>query len=121
MKYSEILEHDPKELTRRRRLADARRDRENEREALLVELIQSTLRAGQLRDLVGRYEDFQATVPSPVIQRMLEWARAQLGELEASVNPTQLSAILSSRNMFPEVDELADPLGEPPPRQPWGR
>ncbi len=121
MKYNEISELDPGELAERRRRANARRERENERRALLAELVQSAKHAEQLRHLIGAYEEIQAIEPSPVMQRMLEWTRAQLGELEAFVNPTQLAATLLDRNMFPEADELADPLGEPPPRQPWGR
>jgi hypothetical protein len=121
MTHSDTIDFDPKELARRRRLADARRGRESERRSLLIKLIRTGQRAEHLRNLINIYEGPQATKSCPAIQRMLEWARAQLGELEAFVGPVRLSATLLDRNLFPDVDELADPLGEPPPRQLWGR
>ena len=41
--------------------------------------------------------------------------------LEECLDPSRLSRLLHTRNLFPEVDDLVDPLGEPPPRRPWGR
>lgn len=48
---------------------------------------------------------------------MADWARAQLEALEAALDPVMLAAVLYARKLFPEVDELHDPLGEPPPER----
>jgi hypothetical protein len=58
---------------------------------------------------------------SPEIPRMVYWAKAELAGLEAFLDPLKLSQLLIARNLFPEVDELVDLLGEPPPRDQWGR
>jgi hypothetical protein len=41
------------------------------------------------------------------------------GSLEAILDPTKLAEELSARELFPELDKLHDPLGEPPPEQRW--
>jgi hypothetical protein len=40
--------------------------------------------------------------------------------MERFLLPAELTELLETRDLFPEVDELADPLGEPPPLRPWG-
>jgi len=55
------------------------------------------------------------------MQRMVDWVKAELVGLEEFLDPSRLSRLLHTRNLFPEGDDLVDPLGEPPPRHPWGR
>ena len=55
------------------------------------------------------------------MQRLLDWAKANLSDMEQFLVPAQLTQLLHTQNLFPEVDELADPLGDPPPRRLWGR
>jgi len=50
---------------------------------------------------------------------MVGWARDRLATLEAILDPGKLSEELRTRKLFPEPDELHDPLGEPPPEQRW--
>jgi hypothetical protein len=45
---------------------------------------------------------------------MLAWARARLATLEATVDPQNLNDDLNSKKLFPEMDDLADPLGSRP-------
>lgn len=116
-----MMNTDPRELTRRRQLANARQERESERRALLVKLVRTEQRAGQLRDWIEAHEVSDVAEPNPELTRMLDWARAQLDAMNLAVAPTRVSEWLRDRNLFPEVDELGDPLGDPPPRQPWGR
>ena len=109
---------DVQELARRA-LADSRLTRNNERTELLRKLVRMEREAEQLRCWIAHR---QAEVSaSPEIPRMVDWAKAELAGLEAFLDPLRLSQLLIARNLFPEVDELVDPLGEPPPRDQWGR
>jgi hypothetical protein len=110
---------DAEELARRRRMATARRTRESERTSLLLKLVRTERQADQLREWISqRKADDEAT---PEMQRMVDWARARLSGMEGFLDPPELSRLLHTRNLFPEVDDLVDPLGEPPPPRPWGR
>jgi hypothetical protein len=51
--------------------------------------------------------------------RLVAWARARLTTLEATVDPQHLNEDLKSKKLFPETDDLADPLGEPPGHSYW--
>jgi hypothetical protein len=122
----EISELDERrELGRRRGLAMARGERESQRKVLLGKLIRTEHRADQLRRWIAGQQSRIAAMPDAdlawMLTRMLEWARAELAELEAIVDPVQLAETLRERDLFPKVDRLADPLSEPPPQLPWGR
>ena len=126
-----LIPSDVQELARRRALAAARLTRENERTELLRKLVRMEREAEQLRGWIAQRQadqlrgwtaHRQAEVSaSPEIQRMVDWAKTELAGLEAFLDPLKLSQLLIARNLFPEVDELVDPLGEPPPRSQWGR
>jgi hypothetical protein len=110
---------DAEELARRRRMAAARRTRESERTSLLLKLVRTERQADQLREWISqRKADDEAT---PEMQRLVDWARARLSGMEGFLDSLELSRLLHTRNLFPEVDDLVDPLGEPPPPRPWGR
>jgi hypothetical protein len=55
------------------------------------------------------------------VRRMATWIQARLTTLEESIAVDNVDRLLASRNLFPEVDDLIDPLGEPPeePQYPW--
>jgi hypothetical protein len=126
-----LIPSDVQELARRRALAAARLTRENERTELLRKLVRMEREAEQLRGWIAQRQadqmrgwtaHRQAEVSaSPKIQRMVDWAKAELVGLEAFLDPLKLSQLLIARNLFPEIDELVEPLGEPPPRSQWGR
>ncbi len=112
------LEIDQDDLRQRRELAKARYSREAERNALLDTLINTANQAERLRGWIAT----QAKSRQPAeMSRMLDWARAELAALEAVAAPARLAALLRQRDLFPEVDRLVDPLGEPPSQRPWGR
>jgi len=114
-----VVANDAEELTRRRGLAAARRTREAERTLLLRKLVRTERQADQLRGWIAqRKADVGA---SSEMQRMVDWVKAELVGLEEFLDPSRLSRLLHTRNLFPEGDDLVDPLGEPPPRHPWGR
>jgi hypothetical protein len=114
-----LIPDDVAELARRRGLAAARQTREVERTSLLRKLVRMERQAEQLSGWIAQRE---ADVEScPEIQRMVDWVKAELAGLEEFLDPSKLSRLLHTRNLFPEVDDLVDPLGEPPPRRPLGR
>jgi hypothetical protein len=51
---------------------------------------------------------------------MVEWAASQLNDLERNLSPERISVTLQERELFPEVDPLNDPKGEPPRYRIWG-
>ncbi len=107
------------EFDRRRGLAKARRERESNRKALLSKLVRTERQAAQLRTWLASQEHNIAQTPDPGVARMMDWAREQLALLDAVLNPIRLADDLRTRKLFPETDELRDPLGEPPPERPW--
>ena len=114
-----LVASDAEELARRRGLAAERRTRETERTLLLRKLVRMERQADQLRGWIAQRKADVGV--SPEMQRMLDWATAELVEIEGFLDLSRLSRLLHTRNLFPEVDDLVDPLGEPPPRRPWGR
>jgi len=66
-----------------------------------------------LREWIER-QDQNIAMQDPDLNRMIEWARSELAKLEAILDPVKLTAELRTRKLFTEVDELHDPLGEPP-------
>src|ERR1700692_1281276 len=112
------IPRDVRELARRRALAASRLTRDNERTELLRKLVRMEREAEQLRGWIAQRQadqlrgwtaHRQAEVSaSPEIQRMVDWAKAELAGLEAFLDPLKLSQLLIARNLFPEVDELVD-------------
>jgi len=45
---------------------------------------------------------------------MLIWARERLAHLERRTTVDAAAVELKGKSLFPEVDELYDPLGDPP-------
>jgi len=120
MNNSKAVRNDVEELARRRRLAAARKSREIERASLLQKLIETQQKALELRKWIAQWET-KEQASSPDVQRLIEWVKATLSDTESFLLPTELTKLLEVRGLFPEVDDLADPLGEPPPLRPWGR
>jgi hypothetical protein len=119
MSNTHSLRNDVEELARRRRLAAARQSRETEREALLQKLIETEQKAYQLRGWIRRWETKVDVTPEG--HRLIGWAKAALSDMERCLEPAELAQLLVTRNLFPEMDDLADPLGDPPALRPWGR
>jgi hypothetical protein len=113
-----LIPSDVAELAHRRGVAAARRTRETERTLLLRKLLRMERQADQLRGWMAQREADVGT--SSEMQRMVDWVKAKLAGLEEFLDPSTLSQLLHTRNLFPEVDDLVDPLGEPPPRRPLG-
>ena len=50
---------------------------------------------------------------------MTGWVRIELAKLETILDPVQLAQELRERELFPSVDQLHDPLGEPLDEPRW--
>lgn len=103
-------------LQRLRFLALRRKEREAHRLDLLNACIADYERAAKIRAWA---EWVSPTIQSePEIGRLVDWAKANALQLEAK------SSVVMSRmglkELFPEVDDLHDPLGDPAPKHPWG-
>ena len=102
------------ELSRRRDLAKKRKQREETRIAYLKELVELQREAADIRTWL-------ATVPAAVeadqtteLTRMIQWARARLASLEEGTTVNAAAVRFEGKALFPEVDELHDPMGDPP-------
>lgn len=92
-----------------RRLAESRRKREEERDALIAEIVQLQAKA---RDL-SAWIEWAAPIEDPETKRMLEWARRRLASIERAVNPSRFGDWLREKKLFPEADPFA-PLPDDP-------
>lgn len=102
------------ELSRRRDLAKKRKQREETRIAYLKELVELQREAADIRTWL-------ATLPAAVeadqtteLTRMIHWARGRLTSLEEGTTVNAAAVRFEGKALFPEVDELHDPMGDPP-------
>lgn len=118
MSSANTATNDVQELSRRRTLMVARRNREAERASLLSKIIETERNAFELREWVNLQETRTGTLTSEM-QHLLDWAKVHLSEMDRFLAPAELSQLLVT--LFPEIDDLVDPLGDPAPLRPWAR
>lgn len=102
------------ELARRRQLAKKRREREEARIAYLRELVELQREAADIRSWLSSLPADTAADHATELGRMLIWARARLTHLESCTTVDAAAVELDGKALFPEMDELHDPLGDPP-------
>jgi hypothetical protein len=112
--------YDPQELGRRQRIADACRQREIARRALVMQILDTQRQARELRAWISTCVRQDSDTSSPEFQRMIEWAGGQLEELEGALKPERITETIRAQDLFPEIDPLNDPKGEPPRHRIWG-
>jgi hypothetical protein len=109
-----------KRLALRRGLAKKRKEREEQRIAYLRELVQLQREAADIKGWLASLPEGAVAESSSELGRMLLWAKERLCYLEARTTVKAAAAQLEGKSLFPEVDELHDPLGDPPePRYYW--
>lgn len=118
MNDSEI--YDPQELGRRQQMAAARRQRESERLAMLGQLVDAQRRSDELKRWISAYTRPADGDAHPELRRMVGWVAAQIDDLERFLGPESVCATLQECALFPDVDPLDDPKGEPPGHRIWG-
>ncbi|CAN7298863.1 hypothetical protein LJR030_002683 [Rhizobium sp. LjRoot30] len=112
--------YDPQELGRRQQMAAARRQRESKRLALLAQLVDAQRRSDELKRWISAYTRPAGDEVHPELGRMVAWAASQLDDLERILDPQRIGTTLQERALFPDVDPLDDPKGEPPDQHIWG-
>lgn len=105
------------ERARRHALARERAEREKKREAFLDQLMELRREVDALEAWLARTGPTSGPVGSHA--RLIAWATARLETLRQRLEPDQISAALDADKLFPEPDELHDPLGEPDEPQGW--
>ena len=107
------------ELARRQRLAEERRNREKKRRGLLKDVMDKSVEAATLRQWLSSV-DLTNTDGDEEFGQFISWAKAKLASLEAAVSRQTISDTVRSQELFPSIDKLHDPLGEPPRRHYYG-
>jgi hypothetical protein len=97
---------------RRRRInarADAREEREGERQKILDELVAISTEASKLRIWLEEAKRWPERSQSDEFTRFVEWARKRLEYLDRAVDPDGIAESLRERELFPKIDPLIDP------------
>lgn len=102
------------ELARRRDIAEKRKEREGQRIAYLRELVQLQREAAGIKSWLASLPECAVADSSTQLGRMLLWAKERLSDLEARTSIEAAAFKLEGKTLFPEVDQLHDPLGDPP-------
>lgn len=112
--------YDPQELGRRQQAANARRQREIARRALLTQILDTHRQVLELKAFISACLRQDSDTASSEFQRMIEWASGQLEELEGALRPERITETLQAQGLFPETDPFNDQKGEPPRYRIWG-
>lgn len=100
-------------LQHRRHLARARQDREEKRLTHLHQIIELRREARDIREWLASLPPDALTPSSGTdLGRMLQWVEARLAEIERKTG-IEAAASFAGPELFPEVDDLWDPLGDP--------
>lgn len=110
----EEVERQRAELARRHDLAKKRNEREGQRIAYLRELVQLQREAADIQSWLASLPETATADTAGDLGRMIQWATARLTDLNARTTADAAAVQLEGKALFPEIDELHDPLGDPP-------
>tara|TARA_R110000868_G_scaffold411283_2_gene702784 strand:+ start:65003 stop:66259 length:1257 start_codon:yes stop_codon:yes gene_type:complete len=116
---SEERERRWQELQRRRKLAHARKEREEKRLVHLDRIVKLRREAREIRDWLASLPDDAKPSEDNDLGRMLIWVGQRLGEIDRQTGIEAARSFAGTGDLFPEIDELQDPLGDPPERNGW--
>ena len=100
-------------LAHRRKLQELRKVREDDRLTFLKQLAEYQREAADLSATIRAASSNYDSSP-PEYKRMIDWARKRLKFIADQNDVATLARNLQAAKLFPEVDELHDPEGEPP-------
>lgn len=116
----EEQERQRRHIAHRRELHKKRQERETKRLAFLRQLADYQREAADLRATIAQ-SGSSVQQAGPEYLKMIAWAEQRLAHLEAQNRIDVLTSYLVEENLFPEIDDLADPEGDPPPpKYSWG-
>jgi hypothetical protein len=78
----------------------------------LKDLVAQTREAAEIRKWLATLE-LDANAQNEY-SRFVDWAKSRLAVLEAALSKENVVRIAKEEKLFPEIDDLHDPLGEPP-------
>jgi hypothetical protein len=107
------------ELQSRRLMAKARAEREEKRTEYLGRILRMKKEAEEIRSWLDSLAREDRPAANTDIERMIAWTRERLAHLELKSSLGAVVAALEGKTLFPEPDDLHDPLGEPPPQSRW--
>jgi hypothetical protein len=102
------------ERARRRELARKRAEREEERANYLNSIINAHNKIGRLHQWLADAEAVSKSSAPSALTQLINWARQRLAKLETMVDPVHIDHDLKEKGLFPEIDKLHDPEGDPP-------
>lgn len=106
-------------LQSRRLMAKARAEREEKRTEYLGRILRMKKEAEEIRSWLDSLAREDRPAADTDIERMIAWTRERLAHLELESSLGAVVAGLEDKTLFPEPDDLHDPLGEPPPQSRW--
>jgi hypothetical protein len=107
------------ELARRQALAEERRKREKKRRDLLREVMSKSAEAATIRQWLSSIDPGDGD-ESEEFGKFIAWARQRLTVLEYAVSCLKVAEVVRAQELFPSLDKLHDPQGEPPRRYYYG-
>ncbi len=102
------------EMRRRRELARKRLEREAKRVGHIRRFMRVSEEARKLRTWLDQAELEIMSSNDVELESMLAWARQRLLGLEKQNSLAGIKQTIHGQRLFPEEDELHDPLGDPP-------
>ncbi len=115
----EARRRERQEMEQRWALARRRSEREEKRLTYVRSIFELSEEADRLQKWLDRAEIKDAKEAGDNFIRLVTWARKRLETLQATIAPENLSDDLEEKKLFPETDDLVDPLGEPPEYSYW--
>ncbi|MDY0885439.1 hypothetical protein ACFPL7_12130 [Dongia soli] len=100
-------------MAHRRDLSKKRKEREEQRTAYLSQLLQRRRQASEVRDWLASLPSDVENEQSGEARRMRIWVQERLADIEAHINLQKAINGPDEKSLFPETDDLHDPLGEP--------
>ncbi|AEM40075.1 hypothetical protein [Ketogulonicigenium vulgare] len=107
-------------LQHRRQLAQARLKREETRLSHLRQIIELRREAREIREWISGLPQEASLSGDSDLGRMLQWVDSRLAELDRQTGLDAAKSFAAEGDLFPAVDELEDPLGDPPVSSGWG-
>ena len=101
------------ELSRRRDLARQRKEREDKRLSYVRSVMDMSDEADRLRRWLDRPEVKRGAAGTDYAS-LVAWVKQRISNLDDTLDPSHIDGDLRAKKLFPEVDDLGDPLGEPP-------
>jgi hypothetical protein len=102
------------ERARRRELARKRAEREEKRASYLNSIINVHNEIRCLRQWSADIEAVSRSSAPSGLAQLINWTRQRLVRLETVIDPLHIDQDLKEKGLFPEIDELHDPDGDPP-------